>query len=76
MVSLPSVWPTCAQTVFTELVSASVRLTWPKLSPPELLSGTPPIVCGDEPSTDGLGLYLPVSSAAAAVTTLKVEPGW
>jgi hypothetical protein len=62
--------------VFTEWVSASVRLIGPKLSPPALLSGTPPIVFGDDPSTTDAGVNLPVSSAAAAVTTLNVEPGW
>ena len=67
--------PTCAQTVFTELVSASVRLIGPKSSPPELASGTPLTSRGDEPSTTESGVYLPLSSAAAAVTTLNVEPG-
>ena len=37
--------------------------------------GTPLIVRGDEPSTIESGVYLPLSSAAAAVTTLNVEPG-
>ncbi len=74
-VSGPICSPTCAHTVFTELVRASVRLIGPKLAPPELASGAPLIVRGEEPSTTESGVNLPESSAAAAVTTLKVEPG-
>ena len=74
-VSRPISSPTWAKTVFTELVSASVKEIAPKLWPPEFSSGTPEIVLGDEPSMIDSGLTLPLSSAAAAVTTLKVEPG-
>ena len=47
----------------------------PKLVPPALASGTPEISFGDEPSMIDSGVSLPLSSAAVAVTTLKVEPG-
>ena len=67
--------PTCAQTVFTEFVSASVRVIGPKFSPPALASGAPLIVLGDEPFTIESGLNLPLSRAAAAVTVLNVDPG-
>ena len=40
-----------------------------------LLSGTPLMTFGLEPLMNESGVYLPVSSAAAAVTTLNVEPG-
>ena len=61
--------------MLTELVSASVREMGPKLCPPELASGAPLIVLGEEPSMIVSGVTLPLSSAAAAVTTLNVEPG-
>ena len=67
--------PTWAKTVLTELVSASVRVIGPKSCPPEFASGTPLTSRGEEPSMIESGLYLPLSRAAAAVTTLKVEPG-
>ena len=47
----------------------------PKSCPPEFASGTPLTSRGEEPSMIESGLNLPLSSAAAAVTTLKVEPG-
>ena len=75
-VSAPTRSPTCAKTVFTELVSASVNEIGPKSCPPEFSSGAPLIVLGEEPSMTVSGETLPVSSAAVAVTTLKVEPGW
>ena len=61
--------------MLTELVSASVSVIGPKLCPPEFSSGAPLIVLGDEPSMIVSGVTLPLSSAAVAVTTLKVEPG-
>ena len=61
--------------MLTEFVSASVSVIGPKSWPPEFSSGAPLIVFGDEPSTIESGLNLPLSSAAVAVTTLKVEPG-
>ena len=61
--------------MFTELVRASVKEIGPKLWPPELASGTPLMVFGDEPSITVSGVNLPLSSAAVAVTTLNVEPG-
>jgi hypothetical protein len=39
------------------------------------LSGTPEIFLPFLPLTVEFGLYLPLSSAAVAVTALKVEPG-
>jgi hypothetical protein len=74
-VSRPIRSPTCAHTVLTEFVSASVMLIGPKSSPPAFSSGTPLIVLGEEPSITVSGLMAPLSSAAVAVTTLKVEPG-
>ena len=71
----PTRSPSRANTVLTELVSDSVKLTPPKLSPPKLVSGDPLMVCGELPSKVDSGVALPVSSAAAAVTTLKVDPG-
>ena len=62
--------------MFTEFVSASVNEIGPKSCPPEFSSGAPLIVLGEEPSITVSGVTLPVSSAAVAVTTLKVEPGW
>ncbi len=47
----------------------------PKSSPPKLLSGVPEITLPFSPLTVESGLYLPLSSAAAAVTTFIVEPG-
>ena len=73
--SSPTFSPTWAKTVLTELVRASVRVIGPKSCPPEFASGTPLISCGEEPSTIESGVDLPLSSAAAAVTTLKVDPG-
>ena len=52
-----------------------MRVIGPKLVPPKLVSGTPPISFGDFPSTTDWGVKRPLSSAAVAVTTLKVEPG-
>ena len=75
IVSGPISSPTWAKTVLTELVSASVNEIGPKLCPPELESGTPEISFGEDPSMIESGSTLPLSSAAAAVTTLKVDPG-
>ena len=61
--------------MLTELVSASVKLIGPKLAPPAFSSGTPLTSLGEVPSITVSGVTLPLSSAAAAVTTLKVEPG-
>jgi hypothetical protein len=47
----PSFSPTSAQTVLIELVSANVRSTDPKSSPPKLFSGTPEIGLPLRPST-------------------------
>ena len=75
IVFLPSFSPISPNTVLTDLVKASVREIEEKSSPPKFWSGTPlmtllflPLICES-------GVYLPVSRAAAAVTTLKVEPG-
>ncbi len=56
-------------------MSAVVRSIGPNAWLLSLLSGTPEIVTGDLPLTTELGVYLPESMAAAAVTTLNVEPG-
>src|ERR671923_1509229 len=74
-VSRPTRSPTWAKTVLTELVSASVKLIGPKLCPPAFSSGTPLMVLGEDPSITVVGVTLPLSSAAVAVTALKVEPG-
>src|ERR1700722_3655739 len=75
IVARPSDSPTCAHTVLTEYVSAVVRSILPKLWLLSLDSGTPEMVTGDLPSTIEFGVYFPLSIAAVAVTTLKVEPG-
>src|SRR5947209_15289002 len=75
IVPRPSCSPTWAQTVFTENVSASVRLVGPKLWLLSFESGTPEMVTGELPLTVESGVKRPLSSAAAAVTTLNVEPG-
>ena len=75
IVLLPSFSPTSAHTVLTEFVSASVSVMSPKSSSPKLLSGTPEIFLPFSPLTVESGVYLPVSSAAVAVTALNVEPG-
>src|SRR5436189_6442384 len=74
-VFLPSLSPTCPQTVLTEWVSASVSEIEPNCSPPKFDSGTPPITFGEAPFSTDCGVNLPVSSAAAAMTTLNVEAG-
>ena len=61
--------------MLTELVSAVVSVIGPNYSLPKLDSGTPPITFGDLPFSTDSGVKRPLSSAAAAVTTLKVEPG-
>ena len=48
----------------------------PKVSPPEFSSGTPPISIPVSPLSIVSGVNSPESSAAAAVTTFIVEPGW
>src|SRR3712207_5860579 len=75
IVSPPTRSPTSAQTVLTELVSAWVSGIDPKSWLPELFSGAPEIVLGDRPSTCESFVYLPLSIAATAVTTLNVDPG-
>ena len=57
-------------------MSASDRDTTPALSPPALQSGTVCTVMQVPcPLIRVLGVNLPLSSAAVAVTTLNVEPG-
>ena len=75
IVARPSDSATCAQTVLTEKVRAVVRSIGPKLWSLSLDSGTPEIVTGELPLTTEFGVYLPLSIAAVAVTTLNVEPG-
>ena len=75
IVAVPTFSPTWANTVLTELVSASVSEIEPNCSPPAFESGTPSMLIGELPLITELGVNFPVSSAAVAVTTLKVEPG-
>ena len=55
-------------------VSAVVRSMSPKLWPSSFCSGTPEMTL-PLPLTVESGVYLPLSIAAIAVTTLNVEPG-
>ena len=48
---------------------------FPKLWLPSFWSGIPEMVFGESPLTIDPGVYFPLSIAAVAVTTLKVEPG-
>src|SRR5437764_7490722 len=75
MVFRPTCSATWAHTVLTELTSAVVRSMLPKLWLPSFWSGTPEIVLGESPLTTEFGVYMPLSMAATAVTTLNVEPG-
>ncbi len=75
IVSPPSFSPTCAKTVLTEWVSASVSEMSPKSSPPSFARGTPEILIPLSPLITESGVNWPLSSAAAAVTTFIVEPG-
>src|SRR5437660_2057030 len=75
MVARPTCSATWAKTVFTLNVSASVRLMSPELWLLSFCSGTPETVRGDLPLIVEFGVYLPLSIAATAVTTLNVEPG-
>ncbi len=75
-VSVPKSSPRRANAVFTENVSASVKETAPPASPSMFWSGAPPMIAGELPSRTDSGVSSPLSSAAAAVTTLNVEPGW
>ena len=52
-----------------------MRVIWPKLWCWSLDSGTPEISTPLRPLTVDSGVKRPVSMAAVAVTTLKVEPG-
>ena len=72
---MPSFSATWAQTVLTDFASASVSVIWPKLSFSSFCSGTPEIAHVVAPETVDSGVNLPLSIAAVAVTTLKVEPG-
>src|SRR5438874_8882099 len=75
IVERPTLSATCAHTVLTENVSALVKSIRPKLWLPSFCRGTPEIVFGESPLTTEFGVYLPLSIAAVAVTTLNVEPG-
>src|SRR5215831_16887772 len=75
MVRRPTFSATWAHTVLTEKVSAVVRSMLPKLWLLSFWSGTPEMVLGESPLTTEFGVYFPLSIAAAAVTTLNVEPG-
>ena len=62
--------------MLTEFVSAVVSVIVAELLVGEVLTAAcPEIVIGDLPLTVESGVNLPLSSAAAAVTTFIVEPG-
>ena len=61
--------------MLTLSVSALVRVMGPKLWLLSFSSGTPEIVLGESPLMIESGVYLPLSMAAVAVTTLNVDPG-
>src|SRR5947209_7730278 len=75
IVGFPSATPICAKTVLTDCVNAFVSEMGPGLSPLKLCRGTPLMILLSLPSITESGVYRPESSAAAAVTTLKVDPG-
>ena len=75
MVALPTCSATCAQTVFTDFTSASVSVISPKLSLLSLCNGTPETSTPLRPLMVELGVNIPESIAAVAVTTLNVDPG-
>ena len=75
IVGRPTCSATCAKTVLIEYVSAVVSVCGPQLWLPSLASGTPETVIGELPLMIESGVYLPLSIAAVAVTTLNVEPG-
>ena len=74
-VSLPSCWPSWPNQVLTELVSAVSRAIGPKSSVKSLFSGWPSTSSEPGASIVVSGVIAPLSRPAAAVTTLKVEPG-
>ncbi len=61
--------------VFTEFVSANSSDTCPNCSPLKFSRGWEAAMSGAEPSICVEGVYLPLCSAAAVVTTFIVEPG-
>ena len=71
----------CAYAVLTELAVAFSRLTWPKLSPPKLLTSqssplsAPWKTSGDRPSSVSSRVWS-FSRAPMSVNGLKVEPAW
>ena len=74
-VSSPTRSPTWANQVLTELVSASSRVR-PEYEVPKSFSSGWPWTSSEPGASIGVsGVIVPLSSAAAAVTTLKVEPG-
>ena len=62
--------------MLTEFVSAVSMSMSPKLWPPAFSSGTPEISFGESAFRTVSGSNSPLSSAAVAVTTFIVEPGW
>ncbi len=73
--SLPSFWPSWPNQVLTELVSAVSREIGPKFSVKSFCSGVPSTSSVPGATIVVSGVIAPLSSPAAAVTTLKVEPG-
>ncbi len=74
-VSLPSCWPSWPNQVLTELVRAVSRPIEPKSSLKSFCSGVPSTSSVPGALIVDSGVIVPLSSPAAAVTTLKVEPG-
>jgi hypothetical protein len=74
-VSSPTLAPTWANQVLTELVSAVSSAIGPQLWLKSLLSSCPSSMIVPGASIVVSGVIVPLSRAAAAVTTLKVEPG-
>ena len=74
-VSSPTCSPSWANQVLTELVSAVSRVIGPKLWLKSFCSGWPWTSSVPGASIVVSGVIVPLSSPAAAVTTLKVEPG-
>ena len=74
-VSSPTWSPTWANQVLTELVRARVEGSGPKVVLKSFCSGRPSSSIEPGASIAVSGVIVPLSRPAAAVTTLKVEPG-
>ena len=72
--SAPSSTPSGANTELHEWAKLLRKLP-PQNSPPAFSSSTPSMIAALSTGNSVLGLTMPASSAAVAVTILKVEPG-